>query len=539
MALITLLPDSVINQIAAGEVLENPASAVKELIENAIDAGASEIRVEIERGGFGKILIEDDGRGMNRADAKMCLERHATSKIRCVEDLERLMTLGFRGEAMAAISSVCKLVLRTSDGIEGTELQLEGGALQLETVCARNRGTTLEIKELFFNTPARLKFQKSAASSRAAILKVVEIMSLAYPDIHFTLVSGQEVLFRVRKEELRERALTVLGSFAHEVESWKKDASLKGFLARPEEGASTRRGQMLFINQRPIVSPLISKAVKEGFGTRMQEGLFPRFLLFLTLPPSAVDVNVHPQKREVRFQEEGFIFQFVKEAVNQALGASGLTPSLPSYPWEFTSPLPSSFSFIAEETHVKPLYMQTQRPLPFQTVGQPIAVLGDFLLVEEIASWFLLDVPGALARLLFEGMKRRELELQPLLIPLELELPPGESAEKLAEELHRLGVEARSLSHRIVGVDAIPARMEMEQAAQFALQLSHDTSERGLAAALTKSCRASKQKRSLEEASEIWQRLGRCQDGLYDPLGRKLKAPILAHQWASFFKEEG
>lgn len=539
MASITLLPDSVINQIAAGEVLENPASAVKELVENAIDAGASEIRIEIERGGFEKILIEDNGIGMNRVDAKMCLERHATSKIKQANDLERLATLGFRGEAMAAIASVSKLVLKTSDGILGTELELEGGALRLETVCARNRGTTLEVKDLFFNTPARLKFQKSASSSRAAIVKMVETISLAYPEISFTLSVGGEVIFRCRQETRAERAANVLGPFAHEVQRSKGEVSIEGFLASPEEGASSRRGQILFINQRPIISPLISKAVKEGFGTRMQEGLFPRFLLFLTLSPASVDVNVHPQKREVRFREEGFLFQLVREAVHQALGSSAVAPPQASYPWEFTSPITQPFSFIAEETHVKPLYMNSALSLPLTPpTAVPIAVLGDFLLVEEAPSWFLLDLPGAAARISFEGMKQKAPSLQALLIPLEIELPPGESAEDLAQELQTLGMEARCLRGRILALDAIPSTMEMGQATSFVLNFSQDTSERGLAAAVTKSCRLSKQKRNLEEASYLWRRLATCQDSLYDPLGRKLKAPILAHEWASFFKEE-
>ncbi|HEY4255313.1 MAG TPA: DNA mismatch repair endonuclease MutL, partial [Chlamydiales bacterium] len=396
MPLISVLPEIVIDQIAAGEVLENPASAIKELLENALDAQAREIRVEIDGGGLQRLFVEDDGCGMDPADAALSIKRHATSKIRAAHDLQKLETMGFRGEALAAIASVSRLEIKTSNGDQATRVIVQGGEVAQIEVCARNKGTTIEAKNLFFNTPARLKFQKSTAACAAAVLKCVETVALAHPKVRFALYSNGKQTFHSHPTDWKKRAEEILGSFAHEVHA----AGLRGLLGRPEEGKINRSGQFLFVNKRPIFSPLVSRAVKQGFGTRMEERLLPSFLLFLELPSDAVDVNVHPQKREVRFRDESKVFSWVQHAVEKALEIKS-TP-LPPLPWEFT---PSSqaepFSFIANDA---PVSMHAPS-FSFSKRAKPLALLGQFLLLEESEGWILLDLRGAEARLLFEAMQ--------------------------------------------------------------------------------------------------------------------------------------
>jgi len=498
MSKIALLPDFVIDQIAAGEVLENPASAVKELIENSIDAGATEIRIEIEGGGLQRIFIEDDGCGMNREDAILCLRRHATSKIRSAEDLERLRTMGFRGEALAALASVSKLELKTSDGTEATRI-----ADRIEST-ARNRGTTVDAKSLFYNAPARLKFQKAASSCAAAILKVVQTISLSHSEIHFRLFSNGKMTFNADAKDWRARAEEILGSFAHEVKG------IRGLLGRPEEAKLNRSGQIVFVNRRPIFSPLIAKAVKEGYGTRMAESLFPVFILFLEVSSDSVDVNVHPQKREVRFREEGKVFAQVRDAVAASFQKQPFQP----LPWEFTSVpyVAMQPTFVLEDAPM---------PLPMEIPASPKAVLGGFLLLE----WKCVDLKGAEARILFEEMKKHKPAMQPLLIPLQV---TGD--EELVGELQILGFEARVVGKRQVAIDAVP--VGMERAEEFVRLFS---AERKLAAALTRTIRARTKKYTFEEACLIWRRLQLCQDPGYDPLGRKVVIEMSEKELSEMF----
>ena len=506
MAKIALLPETLIDQIAAGEVLENPASAVKELVENALDAGAKEIRIAIEGGGLQRIEIEDDGCGMDAEDLGLCLLRHATSKIRSLEDLERIGTKGFRGEALAAIASVSKLEIRTSDGIGAW--RFVGGEI---TPCARRRGTTVEIRALFQNTPARLKFQKSPATCAAAILKVVEILSLAHSDVRFYLSSNGKEVLKLAPKGWQERALEVMGPLHHEMKG------IRGLVGRPDEGKKNRSGQVLFVNGRPVISNLIAKAVKEGFGTRMEEKLFPSFLLFLELPLEQVDVNVHPQKREVRFLEESRIFEWVRRSVDQAFAQS--MPDLAPLPWEFSSSSKKSESlpFVAAESS----FFETQS-LPIEAAFRILGCMDDLMLVEE-DGWTLIDLRGALARILFEEMGKKTIVGEPLLIPFSIQV---ENAEETAVKIADLGIEARPVSRRELGIYSLPFGIEVGEVEC----LVNEWSERGIAAALTKSVRNSRRSFREEERIEIWKRLRTCKEPQHDPLGRKI--------WARVTKEE-
>ena len=512
MGKIAVLPDFVIDQIAAGEVLENPASAVKELLENSIDAESSEILIEIEGGGLQKILIEDDGSGMGREDGSLCLKRHATSKIRAVEDLDRLSTMGFRGEALAALASVSQLEIRTSNGNEA--IRIAGSAIE---PIARNRGTTIEARNLFYNAPARLKFQKSQSACAAAVLKTVQSVALSHPQVRFRLFSNGKLTFDVAASDWKTRAREVLGAFPHELQG----TSVRGLIGHPEEGKLNRSGQMIYVNRRPIQSPLISRAVKEGVGTRMQESLFPVFILFLEIASDLVDVNVHPQKREVRFREEGKVFSIVRNAVASAFQSIPISEPTP-LPWEFThvphTPQPLPFM-----VHDAPLH------LPLETEMRPKFLLGEFLLVEKI-SWSLIDLKGAEARILFEEMESPKPSIQPLMWPIEIQ---AKNPEELVELVKPLYIEARPLGKNRILIDALPASMEVSQVDEF-LRLFGQ--ERKLAAAITRTCRASAKRYTFDNASAIWRKLQGCKDKNYDPLGKKIVAEITEKELRRWFE---
>lgn len=539
MTKISVLPDHVIDQIAAGEVLENPASAVKELIENSIDAGASEIRIEIEGGGLQRISIVDDGDGMDRENASLCLKRHATSKIRLAQDLDQLATMGFRGEALAALASVSQLELRTSDGLTSTRILASG----LVEPVARNRGTTIDARNLFYNAPARLKFQKSTGACAAAVLKSVQALSLSNPEVSFYLSSNGKLTFSAVAKDWKLRVEEVLGPFAHELKPVQAKIGIRGLLGRPEESKMNRSGQMVYVNRRPIQSPLISRAVKEGFGTRMQESLFPVFCLFLEVPSDIVDVNVHPQKREVRFREEGMIYSLVRSAVIASLGTDFVPPRL--LPWEFIpasathfvplnlEPLTSNESVSNIDPEPLPFYAQEMAtPLPLVVEPRPKVLLGQFLLTEN-EEWMLVDLKGAEARILFESMIQEKPAIQSLMWPLEMHLK--EAAEEIVEIIKQLYIEARAIGKHQIAIDAIPVGIELSQVESLILTFNEEKSDRKLASALTKTCRATKKKYSFEEACLIWRRLRSCSDQVYDPLGRKIKVELKEKQLAEYF----
>ncbi|MDX2030776.1 MAG: DNA mismatch repair endonuclease MutL [Blastocatellia bacterium] len=329
MAKIHVLPDSLANKIAAGEVVERPASIVKELIENSIDAGAKAIRVAIESGGRQLIRIGDDGEGMSREDAILAFERHATSKIKVVEDLDSILTLGFRGEALASIASVAKVRLRTQAAADlvGTEIEISGGRMLHVRDCAFSRGAEFEIRDLFFNVPARRKFLKSEATESFHIANLVTHYALANPDLSFTLTNNNRDSIRVTPiGDLRERAYQLFGGgFIDdliEVGGEAGEMRVRGFVSSPSTTRTTRDSQYFFINGRYVRDKLIGKALSEAYRAMMPAGVYPTAMLFVELPPTEVDVNVHPAKTEVRFVRGALVFDLVRDAVRAAIGAA-------------------------------------------------------------------------------------------------------------------------------------------------------------------------------------------------------------------------
>ncbi len=326
MSKIKVLPDSLANKIAAGEVVERPSSVVKELLENALDAGARAINIEVEAGGKRLIRVVDDGEGMTRDDAIIAFERHATSKLRTAEDLEAITTLGFRGEALPSIASVSRLFLRTKTGrdTEGTEVEFNGGKLVAVRDIAWPGGAEVEVRDLFFNIPARRKFLKSDATESFHIANLVQHYALANPQLSFLLVgNGRDVLRVATARSLRERAYQVLGGALLdklvEVNSEADGLKVLGFVSNPQEQRSSRDAQYLFVNRRFVRDQLIGRALSEAYRSMMPSGTYPAAVLFIEAPPTEVDVNVHPAKTEVRFLHEGVVLAFVRDAVAEAL----------------------------------------------------------------------------------------------------------------------------------------------------------------------------------------------------------------------------
>lgn len=342
---IRVLSDDTINKIAAGEVIENPASVVKELSENSIDAGATEITIEIREGGRSLIRITDNGSGMTSDDALLCLERHATSKLKAVDEIEELVTMGFRGEAIPSIASISKFTLltrsRESHDSEspGTMVIVDGGKIVKCCPVECAKGTTIEVKSLFFNVPVRRKFQKSPAYDAAEISRIVTLLALANPEVKFQLISNQETIISAPvflKDHFHEllggRIQQILGKdFSQGLCSLncaKEEYSLQGFLGLPAAAKHNRTGQYLFINRRAVASPLISYAIRDGYGTMLGTGRHPIYVLHVTMPGNLLDVNVHPQKREVRLRQEHNLKQLIISAVTDALQMGGINTPL-------------------------------------------------------------------------------------------------------------------------------------------------------------------------------------------------------------------
>jgi DNA mismatch repair protein MutL len=331
---INILPDHIANRIAAGEVIQRPESVAKELLENALDAGATSVTIVIKDAGSTLIQVSDNGAGMSEEDVAVAFRRHATSKIRTAEDLDAISTYGFRGEALASISAVSRVTLKSRrDGAEAaTTVMIEGGGPQTLGKEARERGTTVSVSMLFFNTPARRKFLKSPATEFRHLYEAVQRVAISRPELAVHFVSDDETLLRVRPSTLEQRVRDVLGERLAgglmAVDRSDGRISVSGFTAKPSFGARTRASQMLFLNGRYILSRSLTHAVMSAYEHLLQPGVFPVFILFLTIDPSRVDVNVHPSKLEVKFDDEQAVHRLVNAAVRAALAESGDVPAL-------------------------------------------------------------------------------------------------------------------------------------------------------------------------------------------------------------------
>jgi DNA mismatch repair protein MutL len=332
--IIQQLPDSIANQIAAGEVVQRPASAVKELMENAIDAGAETIKVIVKEAGKTLLQVIDDGAGMSETDARMSLERHATSKIRTADDLFTLRTMGFRGEALASIAAVSQMEMRTRLAHHelGTLLVVEGSEVKKQEPVACEKGTSISVRNLFYNIPARRNFLKSNPVELRHTIDEFQRLALAHPEIAFTFIQGDEAVHDLHPAKLSQRIVALFGkSYQEQLAPCQEETTLikvTGYIGRPESAKKTRGEQFLFVNHRFIRSNYLHHAVMNAFEGLLQDNSFPFYVLFIEIDPKHIDVNVHPTKTEIKFDDERAVYAVVRSAVKQALGAHNLTPAI-------------------------------------------------------------------------------------------------------------------------------------------------------------------------------------------------------------------
>lgn len=492
MPKIRVLPDILASQVAAGEVVERPASVVKELVENSIDAGAREIRVEIDRGGAALIRVTDDGCGMSREDALLCLERHATSKLHSSGDLAAIRTLGFRGEAIPSIASVSRFRLQTREPeqVAGTEIAIEGGKMAdvRETGCAP--GTRIEVRNLFFNVPARRKFLRAEATEAAHIEHQLRLHALAAPQVRFRLVRDERVVFDLpAAPKAIERVRNLLGTqVSSELialpPTMTNGVSVEGFVLPAAHARKGRRHQCVFLNGRPVEDGVIARALADGFRGAIADGMYPAAWLWLDVEPHLVDVNVHPAKREVRFHRPADIREAITTAVLAGLRPAPTLPeplqagekrSVPLSAVPLSAPVPQAAPRPFAATHQTALPLAAaaapDRPAPEPVVSRAPAfrLLGLLhhryvvLEGEEGLVWF--DPKAARERILYESLMRHRgdrVESQGLLVPVLLELDPRDGELLLRERtaLAALGLEIESFGGTTVQIRSLPAGLD-------------------------------------------------------------------------------
>ena len=530
MPAIHLLPDLLVSQIAAGEVVERPASALKELLENSLDAGARDIRVDLEEGGIKLIRVADDGAGIGPDDLPLALTRHATSKIASLADLERVVSLGFRGEALASIASVARVTVSSRGGGQPHAWRIGAldGLLGAPEPAALGRGTVVEARDLFFNTPARRKFLKTAATEYGHCDEALRRLALAHPECAFTLSHNGKVSRRFPVSDWQARALEVLGEdFAAAARALDESAGplrLFGLAGLPAYSRAGRDAQYLFVNGRFVRDKLLAHAIREAYRDVLHHDRHPAFALFLELPPEGVDVNVHPAKTEVRFREgrgvHQFVFHVLERGLGQAQGArgkeqgghppapaernafrGGATAALPLHAGEpatyyrmVTDALaPGASPAAPAQPSAQPL---APCPLPLAPGSQPLGyalgqLSGIYILAENDKGLVVVDMHAAHERILYERLKqaldRRQMASQPLLIPLVFQATPLEmaTAEEARDGLGEMGFEIAPVSPTHLAVRALPAMLKEAEAETLAREVLKETREFGISEAMT------------------------------------------------------
>jgi len=534
MPKVRILPDRVANQIAAGEVIERPAAVVKELVENALDAGATRIEVEFRHGGRSLMRIEDNGCGMSRDDALLALERHATSKINEADDLNRLASYGFRGEALPSIASVSRFTLQTREAGSdlGTEILVNGGHLVHVRECGKPVGTRMEVAQLFHPVPARRKFLKTDQTEAAHIIQCVRLYALACPQVSFTLLEDGRVLFRSPEcTSLADRVGEIFGrQFSADlvpIQAQEGDLGITGLIGKPGAPRPTRHEMISFVNGRPVDSRTLNYALIESYHEHIAKGRYPMAFVFFTLDPAAVDVNVHPAKREVRFRNEPQVRSFVIRSVMQRLRELGQeaapsfpdlgerfrqpaspvsAPSAPAQPpvsagmprasvpssgQELRGPVTGGLAAVRPQLSpspmsatvtpsARPAYPVSPAPEPGPRLGEWRFIglaHGSYALFESPAGLVILERRAALERVWFERLLRQygagSVSIQKLLLPATLELDAVSSAMLLdrLEFIQAHGFEVVEFGRNFFRIEAIPDWMEEAAALDFVREL--------------------------------------------------------------------
>ena len=510
MSRIRLLPEILASQVAAGEVVERPASVVKELVENSIDAGARKIEVIIRRGGISLVRVVDDGCGMDRDDALLSLERHATSKIRTAADLAAIATLGFRGEALPSIASVSRfrLTTREPEAIAGTEIIVAGGRIETVRDGGEAPGTQVEVRSIFYNLPARRKFLRSENTESRNIEHQLHLQATGHPEIAFAFVRDDRIAFqlpaaanlleRIRDlhgSELVERLLPV------EEPSVSARIRIRGLIGQAGVSRQSRAQQLVFVNGRAIESPVLTAALREGYHTALMKGQFPVTFLFLDLDPAAVDVNVHPAKREVRFRDPAGVREAVVETIRKTLESGrrdwqqqfqrpvapqekippSVTAQLAPEP-QLVEPVLSSFisspeGLPDEGPRKPPEAWPTEAAINVASPSQQFQIIGIlnklYVLMENQDGLVLVDQHAAHERILFEELRRRMEEQgvpsQRLLLAQTFELAPrdAEWVERNAATLQKMGIGIEPFGQNAFKIDSLPTFLDVSDPVSF------------------------------------------------------------------------
>ncbi len=502
MPVVRVLPDILASQVAAGEVVERPASVVKELVENSLDAGAREVMVDIEKGGVNLIRVTDDGCGMAREDALLSLERHATSKLRTAADLGTILTLGFRGEAVPSIASVAKfrMVTRQADSLTGTEIIVDGGKLRDVRDAGGAPGTVIEARNLFFNMPARRKFMRAESTESAYVEQQLRLHALAAPGVRFRFRKDDRTIFDLpgvvrTADRVRQLLGNELGGELVEIsETMGNGMQVSGFILPAQHARKGRRHQFVFLNGRPIEDTAISKGLVEGFRGNLQDGLYPAAWLWLEMEPQLVDVNVHPAKKEVRFHRPHEIRDLISQAVADCLKPRPRSP----LPQVSTQPASTSEFIIEPEEKVvsrAAMFHPSQQEMTMVAgsdaeIAERLSKAPQFRLVgmlqeryvifESDSGLVLFDPKAARERIIFEQLTKGHkegLETQNLLVPVLIELDPRDLDHLLREKnaLLEAGLEVEAFGGNTLQLRSLPAFLQMEDPNIFLSEILEET----------------------------------------------------------------
>jgi DNA mismatch repair protein MutL len=508
------LPDVLVSQIAAGEVVERPASVLKELLENSLDAGAGEIAVALAQGGIKQVRVTDDGGGIDAADLPMAFARHATSKIASLEDLEAVRSLGFRGEALASIASVARVSLtsRAAGAASAFAVDAEGGAVRPARPAAHARGTTVDVEDLYFNTPARRKFLRSDATELAHCQDVLRRAVLARPDVAFTLRHNDRVVTRMGPADVAARVRAVLGDdFAASMRPLAETGagvSVSGYVGSPDAARASRDAQFTFVNGRFVRDKVLAHALRDAYRDVLHGERHPAYAVFIEIDPRAVDVNVHPAKTEVRFRDSRAVHQFVFHAAAKALSATAAAAPTPTAAPVALSgyavrarPTQAALGLAQPAAAYGAMLAAAREPSSTEAprqddaaapLGYALAQLhGVYILAQNREGLVLVDMHAAHERIVYEKLKKSldtsQMSTQKLLVPVTFAADALDvaTAEEHAQTLHKLGFDIAPISPTALAVRALPSLLSPASAAELARAVLRDIREYGASRVLT------------------------------------------------------
>ena len=585
--IIQLLPDSIANQIAAGEVIQRPASAVKEIMENAIDAGATEIQLIVKEAGKSLIQITDNGSGMSDSDARMCFERHATSKIRNAKDLFSIKTMGFRGEALASIAAIAQVEMKTRLASEelGTKIVIEGSEVKSQEPCQCNEGTSIAIKNLFFNIPARRNFLKANATEMRHIVDEFVRIALSNSNIFFSLHHNGNELYHLPPGNLRQRVVGLFGNkinpklvpISEETEFLK----LEGFIGKPEYAVQSRGEQFFFVNNRFIKSGYLHHALMGSYEGLLPEKALPLYIIFIDIDPKMIDINVHPTKQEIKFEDERMLYNFMKVSIRHALGQYSITPTLDfdqskAFSRSNANPTESQSSGFGNYTPkevpdgglakrnlgsweqlykgLENIQVPNQAESQHETIQSkwteetdedvvtekktPYQIHNRYIISPIKSGFLLIDQQAAHERILYEqflaNLENQNQHTQAQLFPTNIDVntPDAESLKELLPAINSMGFDLKEFGNNSFVLQGIPAECSPnfdvhglihDLLEQYKMNVSFKSNiKEGIAAALAKSASLKRGvKMSSEEISALIDKLFACKEPYQNPYGRK------------------